>query len=263
MLRYPIKRDSFRSDDFVFSFQGIGLGGRLIRLQCYEGLDATTALYEWNYPKQLLQIKVGESLHEPLKHVENIFSENFLIRRPLLEALQGEMDEAQTVLLIDEVDRADEEFEAFLLEILSEFQVTIPEIGTIAAKRRPLVVLTSNRTREIRDALRRRCLFHCIEYPTFEKELRIVTAKISDIEVAFAAQICRFMAAVRERDFYKKPGIAETLDWANALIHLHRDRLDREIVEETLGCILKHSDDHKKMLESDLATCLSTACACT
>jgi len=237
------------------------LGGRLIRLQCYEGLDASTALYEWNYPKQLLKIKLGESLHEPLKHVENIFSENFLIRRPLLEALQGEMNEAQTVLLIDEVDRADEEFEAFLLEILSDFQVTIPEIGTITAKRRPLVVLTSNRTREIHDALRRRCLFHCIEYPTFEKELRIVTAKIPGIEEVFAAQICRFMEAVRERDFYKKPGIAETLDWANALIHLHRDRLDKEIVEETLGCILKHSDDHKKMLDSDLATCLSTACA--
>ena len=238
------------------------LGGRLIRLQCYEGLDATTALYEWNYPKQLLQIKVGESRHEPLKHVENIFSESFLIRRPLLEALQGEMDEAQTVLLIDEVDRADEEFEAFLLEILSDFQVTIPEIGTISAKRRPLVVLTSNRTREIHDALRRRCLFHSLEYPTFEKEFQIVTAKVPGIEEDFAAQICRFMEAARDRDFYKKPGIAETLDWANALIYLHRDRLDREIVAETLGCILKHADDHKKMLDSELDICLSTLGAC-
>jgi MoxR-like ATPase len=239
------------------------LGGRLIRLQCYEGLDSTTALYEWNYAKQLLRIKMGESLHEPLKHVENIFSEEFLVRRPLLEAIRSDANEGQTVLLIDEIDRADEEFEAFLLEILSDFQVTIPEIGTISAKRRPFVVLTSNRTREIHDALRRRCLYHWIEYPSFEKEYRIVTAKVPGINEPLAAQICQFMEAVREEDFYKKPGIAETLDWANALICLHSDRLDREIVEETLGCIFKYSEDIKKMTESGLAGCLSAANAKT
>lgn len=233
------------------------LGGRLIRLQCYEGLDSTTALYEWNYTKQLLQIKMGESQHQPLTHVENIFSEEFLIRRPLLEAIQGETNEEQTVLLIDEIDRADEEFEAFLLEILSDFQVTIPEIGTISAKRRPIVVLTSNRTREIHDALRRRCLYHWIDYPSFEKEHRIVTTKVPGINETLAAQICQFMEAVREKDFYKKPGIAETLDWANALMYLHGNYLDADIVQQTLGCVLKHSDDLKKMTGSCLAGCLA------
>ena len=235
------------------------LGGRLIRLQCYEGLDSTTALYEWNYPKQVLRIKMGESMHEPLKNIENIFSEEFLIRRPLLEAIRGEADERQIVLLIDEVDRADEEFEAFLLEILSDFQVTIPEIGTMMAGRRPIVVLTSNRTREIHDALRRRCLYHWIDYPSFDKEFRIVTTKAPHINMELAAQICRFMEAVRVDDFYKKPGIAETLDWANALMHLHKDYLDRTIVEETLGCILKHSEDHRKMAESSIGGCLAAA----
>jgi MoxR-like ATPase len=233
------------------------LGGRFIRLQCYEGLDSTMALYEWNYPKQLLRIKMGESLHEPLKHVENIFSEEFLIRRPLLEAIRGEENEGRTVLLIDEIDRADEEFEAFLLEILSDFQVTIPEIGTISARRRPFVVLTSNRTREIHDALRRRCLYHWIDYPSFEKEYRIVMGKVPEINETLAAQICQFMEAVREGDFYKKPGIAETLDWANALIYLHSDHLDRAIVEETLGCILKYSEDLKKMGEAVFAACMA------
>lgn len=233
------------------------LGGHFIRLQCYEGLDSTMALYEWNYPKQLLRIKMAESLHEPLKHVENIFSEEFLIRRPLLEAIQGEENEGRTVLLIDEIDRADEEFEAFLLEILSDFQVTIPELGTISAKRRPFVVLTSNRTREIHDALRRRCLYHWIDYPSFEKDYQIVMGKVPEINETLAAQICQFMEAVREGDFYKKPGIAETLDWANALIYLHSDHLDVAIVEETLGCIHKHSEDLKKMGEAGLAACLA------
>lgn len=235
------------------------LGGRLIRLQCYEGLDSTTALYEWNYPKQILRIKMGESLHEPLKRVENIFGEEFLIQRPLLEAIRGEMSDPPTVLLIDEIDRADEEFEAFLLEILSDFQVTIPEIGTIAAKRRPFVVLTSNRTRDMRDALRRRCLYHWIDYPPFEKEYRIVRAKVPGINETLTSQICRFMEAVREEDFYKKPGIAETLDWAQALIHLHGDHLSKDIVEETLGCIFKHSEDIRKMDDSRLSGCLAMA----
>jgi MoxR-like ATPase len=233
------------------------LGRRLIRLQCYEGLDATAALYEWNYPKQLLRIKMGEASRQPLGSVENIFSLEFLIQRPLMEAIQCESADQHIVLLIDEIDRSDEEFEAFLLEILSDFQITIPEIGTLSAKHRPLVIITSNRTREIRDALKRRCLYHWIDFPPFEKEYRIVTTKVPTIQETLARQICSFMQMVRRKDFYKKPGIAETLDWANALIQLHRNRLDRTAVEETLGCILKHFEDMKKMKETDLASCLS------
>jgi MoxR-like ATPase len=234
------------------------LGRRLIRLQCYEGLDVTAALYEWNYPKQLLRIKMGEASRQPLESVENIFSSEFLIQRPLMEAIQCESTDQRIVLLIDEVDRSDEEFEAFLLEILSDFQITIPEIGTLSAKHRPLVIITSNRTREIHDALKRRCLYHWIDFPTFEKEYRIVTTKVPTIHETLARQICSFMQTVRTRDFYKKPGIAETLDWANALIQLHKDHLDQVAVEETLGCILKHFEDMKKMKETDLASCMST-----
>jgi MoxR-like ATPase len=233
------------------------LGRRLIRLQCYEGLDVNSALYEWNYPKQLLRIKMGETSQQPLESVENIFSTEFLIQRPLMEAIQCESADQHIVLLIDEVDRSDEEFEAFLLEILSDFQITIPEIGTLSAKHRPLVIITSNRTREIHDALKRRCLYHWIDFPPFEKEYRIVTTKVPTIHETLACQICSFMQTVREKDFYKKPGIAETLDWANALIQLHRDHLDRVTVEETLGCILKHFEDMKKMKETDLVSCLS------
>jgi MoxR-like ATPase len=234
------------------------LGRRLIRLQCYEGLDVTAALYEWNYPKQLLRIKMGEVSRQPLESVENIFSPEFLIQRPLMQAIQCESADQHIVLLIDEVDRSDEEFEAFLLEVLSDFQITIPEIGTISAKHRPLVIITSNRTREIHDALKRRCLYHWIDFPPFEKEYRILTTKVPGIHETLARQICSFMQTVRGKDFYKKPGIAETLDWANALIQLHRDYLDRVTVEETLGCILKHFEDMKKMKETDLASCLST-----
>jgi MoxR-like ATPase len=233
------------------------LGRRLIRLQCYEGLDVTTALYEWNYPKQLLRIKMSEATHQPLERVENIFSEEFLIRRPLLEAIQSEGNDQHIVLLIDEVDRSDEEFEAFLLEVLSDFQISIPEIGTLSAKHRPLVIITSNRTREIHDALKRRCLYHWIDYPSFEKEYRIVTTKVPGIKTALAEQICQFMQTVRGKEFYKRPGIAETLDWANALIHLNKDQLDRPAVEATLGCILKHYEDLKKMKDLDLGPCLS------
>ncbi len=206
------------------------LNWSLIRLQCYEGLDSTTALYEWNYPKQLLRIKMGETGHQPLERVENIFSTEFLIRRPLLEAIWSDDENQRCVLLIDEIDRSDEEFEAFLLEILSDFQITIPEIGTLKAKYRPLVIVTSNRTREIHDALKRRCLYHWIDYPSFEKEYRIVTKKIPEIKETLAEQICQFMQTIREKDLYKRPGIAETLDWANALIHLNRDHLDRGAV---------------------------------
>jgi MoxR-like ATPase len=241
----------------VAKVMGQALGRRLLRLQCYEGLDVATALYEWNYPKQLLRIKMGELCKEPMESVGNIFSEEFLIRRPLLEAIQSEVGDKHIVLLIDEIDRSDEEFEAFLLEVLSEFQITIPEIGTIIAKHRPLVIITSNRTREIHDALKRRCLYHWIDYPSFEKEYRIVTTKVPAIREILAEQICQFMQTVRGKDFYKKPGIAETLDWANALIHLHRDHLDRTTVDETLGCIFKHFEDIKKMKESDLESCLA------
>ena len=219
------------------------LDTQLIRLQCYEGLDAHHALYEWNYAKQLLRIKLAEAGHESAERVEKeIFSEEYLIKRPLLEALTTDGPQPP-VLLIDEVDRADEEFEAFLLEVLSDFQITIPEMGTIKATRPPLVVLTSNRTREIHDALKRRCLYLWIGYPNFEREYEIVTAKVPGINRALAGQLCNFMERVRREDFYKRPGVAETIDWGMALVALHRTELDPEIVDQTLGCIFKYTDD--------------------
>lgn len=219
---------------------------KLIRLQCYEGLDVNTALYEWNYSKQMLYIRLGESAGESKAVVEkNIFGEEFLIKRPLLEAITSE-HRPPPVLLIDEVDRCDEEFEAFLLEVLSDFQITIPEIGTIKAKHRPFVVLTSNRTREIHDALKRRCLYLWLDYPSFEKEYRIVIEKIPGIETKLAEKICAFMQKMRQINFQKKPGIAETLDWAAALLHLHKYEIDADTIEETLGCILKYREDIEK-----------------
>jgi MoxR-like ATPase len=219
------------------------LGAKLIRLQCYEGLDANTALYEWNYPKQMLRIKLEEVEHGNRDTVETeIFSEDYLIKRPLLEAIQTD-GATPPVLLIDEIDRADMEFEAFLLEVLSDFQITIPEIGTVAAKHRPYVFLTSNRTREIHDALKRRCLYHWIEYPTFEKEYEIITTKFPEVESAMAKQICAFMQRVRQMNFYKRPGVAETLDWASALIALNRRELDDKSVVETMGCVFKYRED--------------------
>jgi MoxR-like ATPase len=230
---------------------------RLIRLQCYEGLDASTSLYEWNYPKQILWMKQMEVCKSPQETVaKDIFSLEFLIRRPLLDAIQSDSPNPP-VLLIDEIDRSDEEFEAFLLEVLSDFQITIPEIGTLSAKHRPLVIITSNRVREIHDALKRRCLYHWIDYPSFEKEYRIVTTKVPNVNETLAEQICSFMQAVRKKDLYKKPGIAETLDWASALIELHKDHLDRTAAEETLGCIIKHFEDIKKLKEGYLDSCLS------
>jgi len=216
---------------------------KLIRLQCYEGLDANTALYEWNYPKQMLRIKLEEVYHEDRKAMETaIFTEEYLIKRPLLEAIQGD-GATPPVLLIDEIDRADMEFEAFLLEVLSDFQITIPEIGTIRAKTHPYVFLTSNRTREIHDALKRRCLYHWIDYPTFEKEYEIITTKFPQLRNLLAEQICTFMQQVRQMNFYKRPGIAETLDWASALLALNRHELDEDTVEETIGCIFKYRED--------------------
>ena len=226
------------------------LDTELIRLQCYEGLDASTALYEWNYPKQLLRIKLEESAPGTVAEKEaSIFSEPFLLRRPLLEAITRER---APVLLIDEIDRADEEFEAFLLEVLSDFQVTIPEIGTIRATHRPHVVLTSNRTRDLSDALRRRCLYLWIDYPSFEKELRIVRTKVDGLDERLAAQITSFLQSLRRMGLSKAPGVAETLDWARALAALHAAHLDEALVRDTLGCLIKDEADLRRV-EAELA----------
>src|SRR5438874_1746270 len=223
------------------------LGTNLIRLQCYEGLDASTALYEWNYQKQLLHIKLEEGGHNsrPMDEKEHeIFSEPFLLRRPLLQAITQETQ--SPVLLVDECDRCDEEFEAFMLEVFSDWQVTIPEIGTIKATHPPHVILTSNRTRELSDALRRRCLYLWIDYPAFEKEVRIVSLKVPGINRRLAAEVTRFMEALRRMRLSKVPGVAETLDWAQALAALHADHLDEALVSETLGCVLKDAEDIKR-----------------
>ncbi|MGO8971061.1 MAG: AAA family ATPase [Myxococcaceae bacterium] len=218
------------------------LDGELIRLQCYEGLDANTALYEWNYPKQLLHIKLDERSERSVGQREaDIFSEAFLLKRPLLQAIthQGR----PPVLLIDEVDRADEEFEAFLLEVLSDFQVSIPEVGTVRAERRPAVVLTSNRSRDLSDALRRRCLYLWIDYPTLEKELRIVRSRVPGLSEQLARELTTFMQSLRRLKLQKTPGVAESLDWAAALVSLHASHLDAALVQETLGCFLKDEAD--------------------
>ncbi len=223
-----------------------GLETELIRLQCYEGLDANTALYEWNYPKQLLHIKLDETTHRSVEEREaTIFGESFLLKRPLLRAITN--SEQAPVLLIDEIDRADEEFEAFLLEILSDFQVTIPELGTIVARHRPYVVLTSNRTRELSDALRRRCLYLWIDYPSFDKETRIIQRKVPGIDHLLAAQLTAFMQVTRGLKLAKVPGVAESLDWAASLLALHRDHLDQQTLLETLGAILKDRDDIERV----------------
>ncbi|NTU59668.1 MAG: MoxR family ATPase [Deltaproteobacteria bacterium] len=213
-----------------------------IRLQCYEGLDASMALYEWNYPRQLLEIKLQEVCGDRSQLTKTIFNEEFLIKRPILQAIQHP-GPRPAVLLIDELDRADQEFEAFLLEVLADYQVTIPEIGTLRAHVKPLVILTSNRTRDVHDALKRRCLYHWIEYPEFEKEYAIVLNRLPRIESELAAEVCRFMERMRMEEFLKKPGIAETLDWAAALIAMNRHSLDEEVVEATLGCIFKNQQD--------------------
>jgi MoxR-like ATPase len=217
------------------------LGTRLIRLQCYEGLDAASALYEWNYAKQLLRIRLTESDGSSMDAREaQIFSEPFLLKRPLLEAIT---QERAPVLLIDEIDRADEAFEAFLLELLGEFQVTIPEFGTIRALKRPMVILTSNRTRDLSDALRRRCLYQWLDYPDREHETAILRARIPEINERLATQIARFMEFLREQPFQKVPGVAESLDWALALTRLHRDALDERTLELTRSCVLKVQED--------------------
>jgi MoxR-like ATPase len=235
------------------------LNAKLIRLQCYEGLDAANALYEWNYPKQLLHIRLTENAGISTAQREaEIFSERFLLRRPLLEAIS---QDSPAVLLIDEIDRADEAFEAFLLEILGEFQVTIPEIGTIAAKSRPVVIVTSNRTRDLSDALRRRCLYLWIEYPSLEREIEILRARVPEVNEHLARQIARFMAFLRAQPFSRVPGTAESLDWALALVRLHREALDERTLEETAGCILKVQEDWEllRTLQSSYAPLLNRA----
>jgi MoxR-like ATPase len=220
----------------------------LIRLQCYEGLDANMALYEWNYQRQLLHIKLEEGGSKSLEERENsIFSDSFLLKRPLLQAITHSKP---PVLLIDELDRSDEEFESFLLEILSEWQITIPEIGSIKAKNRPYVILTSNRTREISDAVRRRCFYLWLDYPEFEKELAIVKSKVPGCDLRLAKQICIFMSLVRTQKLEKVPGIAETLDWARSLVTLHQKYLDPEMVEATLGIVFKDKIDVTNVKDS-------------
>ncbi|HXC72103.1 MAG TPA: MoxR family ATPase [Pyrinomonadaceae bacterium] len=229
------------------------LDTKLIRLQCYEGLDATTALYEWNYPKQLLHLKLEESSSASEAEKEAaIFSEAFLLKRPLLQAITEH--ERAPVLLIDEIDRSDEEFEAFLLEILSDFQVTIPEIGTIKATHRPHVVLTSNRSRDLSDALRRRCLYHWIDYPSLDKELEIVRAKVPAIGKVLSQRLTTIMQRTRTMGLSKIPGVAETLDWANALVALQATELNDEIMAETIGCFLKDEADVATFKATQIAT---------
>jgi MoxR-like ATPase len=220
------------------------LGRRLIRLQCYEGLDVAAAVYEWNYAAQMIAIRMAEAEgavdRDRLSH--DVFSERFLIKRPLLQALEPDTAGAP-VLLIDEIDRTDEAFEAFLLEVLADFQVTIPEMGTVKAERPPIVVVTSNRTREVHDALKRRCLYHWVGYPTAERELKIVRAKVPGIGKTLSEEIVLFVQALRKQDLFKSPGVAETLDWAGALTELDTVALDPATVADTLGVLLKYQDD--------------------
>ena len=219
------------------------LGTRLIRLQCYEGLDVNTAVYEWNYPRQMLEIRLLEAQGKlDDARAQDIFSEEFLLKRPLLQALEAE-DGQPPVLLIDEIDRADEEFEAFLLELLSDFQVTVPEIGTVRAEQAPRVILTSNRTREVHDALKRRCLYHWIDYPDAAREYEIVLARVPDTPDRLAQAIVSFVQRLRQGQLTKVPGVAETIDWASALLALGAGRLTAELVDDTLGVVLKYEED--------------------
>lgn len=222
------------------------LGTQLIRLQCYEGLDLSSSVYEWNYQKQLLAIKIQEGTEQTLEEKEkHIFSREFLLERPLLKSILAQ--DASPVLLIDEIDRADEAFEAFLLELLSEFQISVPEMGTIRAKHIPYVILTSNRTRELSDALKRRCLYHWIDYPSFEKEMSIVRTRLPGIEEELGMQVVRFVQTVRQLDMEKPPGVAETLDCAQAVISLGSRCLSAEVIEATIGCVAKSMEDDMKL----------------
>jgi MoxR-like ATPase len=224
------------------------LGRRLIRLQCYEGLDVSSAVYEWNSSAQMIAIRLAEAAGDTdrAQLSSDIFSEQYLIKRPLLQALEPDMAGAP-VLLIDELDRADEAFEAYLLEVLSDYQVTIPEFGTIKAPQPPIVIVTSNRTREIHDALKRRCLYHWVDYPSASRELAIVKSRVPGISAKLSQQVVNFVQALRAQDFYKSPGVAETLDWATALTELDARALTAEVVGDTLGALLKYQDDITRM----------------
>jgi MoxR-like ATPase len=230
------------------------LGTRLIRLQCYEGLDVNHAVYEWNYTRQLLHIRAAQEGGQV--NEDELFGERFLIRRPLLEAISSP---EPVVLLIDEIDRADDEFEAFLLELLSDFQITIPELGTIAARHRPIVVLTSNRTRELHDALKRRCLFHWIGHPSCEREIEIVRLRVPEVPERLAAQAVQFVQALRGLELTKAPGVAETVDWAQALAVLGQRELDAELVQSTLGSVLKYQEDLELVADETLVSLLAEA----
>ena len=233
------------------------LNRRLVRLQCYEGLDVASAVYEWNYSRQMIEIRLSEAAGSVDKEnlSENVFSKEFLIERPLMQALKSD-DSGPPVLLIDELDRTDEPFEAFLLEVLSDFQITIPEIGTIKAEEPPIVIITSNRTREIHDALKRRCLYHWVDYPSAERELEIVTTKLPGIDKELSAQLVAFVQKLRDEDLFKLPGVAETLDWADALTQLDKVTLDSEAIDNTLGTLLKYQDDIAKIHGSEAAQIL-------
>ena len=223
------------------------LDTELIRLQCYEGLDINQAVYEWNYARQIMHIRAVEAQRGTLDEAE-LFSARFLLRRPLLRAIEESKDKP-CVLLIDEIDRSDEEFEAFLLELLSDFQITIPEIGTVTAANRPVIILTSNRTRELHDALKRRCLYAWIDYPSFHKELEIVQTKVPNAAATLAHQVTAFVQELRTQELYKLPGVAETIDWTRALVELNHTALDESVVADTLGVILKYRDDLHKVKE--------------
>ena len=233
------------------------LGRQLIRLQCYEGLDIASAVYEWNYQRQMIEIRLAqvEGAHSREKLEKDIFSERFLIRRPLLQALDSKDGEAP-VLLIDELDRTDEPFEAYMLEVLADFQVTIPEIGTIKATRPPIVIITSNRTREIHDAVKRRCLYHWVDYPSAAAELEIVRRKIPGMAGKLSSDIVAFVQKLRAADLFKRPGVAETIDWARALVELDRRTLDAGTVNDTLGVLLKYQDDIAAVRGSEAARIL-------
>ncbi len=233
------------------------LGRKLLRLQCYEGLDIASAVYEWNYSKQMIEIRMAEAegLNNKQQISENIFSDSFLVKRPLLEALEPSND-GPPVLLIDELDRTDEPFEAFLLEILSDYQITIPEIGTLSAEAPPIVIITSNRTREIHDALKRRCFYHWVDYPSSERELEILTVKAPDANENLSQEIVKFVQSLRSLDLFKAPGVAETIDWAHALTQLDCLTLNPEIINDTLGTLLKYQDDIVKIEGSEASRIL-------
>jgi MoxR-like ATPase len=233
---------------------------KLIRLQCYEGLDASSAVYEWNFPAQMVAIRTAEAAGGSNKDAlqTELFSDQYLIKRPLLEAMQPDENGAP-ILLIDELDRTDEPFEAFLLEALSEFQVTIPELGTIKAPEPPIVILTSNRTREVHDALKRRCLYHWVDYPNFEREVSILNARAPEVSQALSEEVIAFVQALRTEDLFKKPGVAESIDWAKCLLALDVVSLSPEVISDTLGAVLKYQDDIAKIQGSEAKRILDEA----